>query len=61
MNGDMRYAVRPRAVHQDPPFDDEVALIPDLSVDGPNEINTGLVSEAGDPIYRLPPPYRLRA
>jgi hypothetical protein len=52
----MRYVIRPRAVHQDPPYDDEAALIPHLEVDGPREVDTGLVSECGHPIMRLADP-----
>ena len=35
--------------HEDP-------LVPELSVDGPAEVNTGLVSLDGQPIYRLQSP-----
>jgi hypothetical protein len=29
---------------------------PDLEVDGASEIDTGLITEAGERIYRAPPP-----
>lgn len=36
-------------------WDDE-PLLPDLYVPGPNHVDTGLVTETGDPIYRTQPP-----
>lgn len=40
-----------------PLWDDQrCSLKPDLDVDDAKEVDTGLVSAAGDPIYRLPPP-----
>ncbi len=43
-------------VHQDPPFDDEEPMRLHLEVEGQKEVDTGLVSEHGDPIMRLAEP-----
>ena len=52
-----RYVTRIRPAHAFvESYPDDQALLPELSVDGPNEVNTGLVSETGEPIYRVPPP-----
>lgn len=50
-----RYVIRtgkPRADW----FDDDRPMIPNLEVDDAKEVNTGLVSAKGDPIYRVAPP-----
>lgn len=52
----MKYVIRPRAAHVEQPWDDEEPLRCDLHVDGPKEVDTGLVSEHGDPIMRLANP-----
>ncbi len=52
----MRYVIRTRAVHQDQPYDDEEPLRLSLEVEGAKEVDTGLVSEHGDPIMRLADP-----
>jgi hypothetical protein len=49
-------AQRPLFV-ETPRWDDQRAsLTPDLCVEGAKEVDTGLVSLSGDPIYRIAPP-----
>lgn len=50
----MRYAVRPSRPKTELWSDDP--LLPSITVDGEKEVDTGLVSERGDPIMRLPNP-----
>lgn len=54
----MRYvtrAAKPLYV-ETPLWDDNEPLRPHLSVDDAKEIDTGLVSADGDPIWRIQPP-----
>lgn len=56
-----RYVTRPRAGKplyiETPLWEDHRDVgLPCLTVDDAKEVDTGLVSEAGDPIYRLVPP-----
>lgn len=54
----MRYVARahkPLYV-ETPLWEDQHGMIPDLSVDGEKEVDTGLVTATGERIYRLPHP-----
>lgn len=37
-------------------YDDDSPFIPALEVEGPKEVDTGLVSAKGEPIFRVQPP-----
>jgi hypothetical protein len=51
-----RYIAEPVGRQPTADWSDPYPLIPDLSVEGPKRVDTGLVNDKGDPIYRLPPP-----
>lgn len=52
-----RYVARPRSSRPRADwFDDDSPMIPSLSVDGPGDVDTGLVDLAGNEIWRVPPP-----
>lgn len=55
----MRYVTRPRASGPRANYlagMDDYSFVPHLTVDGPAEVDTGLIDPQGNPIYRLPPP-----
>lgn len=43
-------------IRQNGSWDDDYPMLLDLTVSGPKEVNTGLVSKDGHPIFRTPPP-----
>jgi hypothetical protein len=54
-----RYAIRRRPVVAIRPrmeWDEDYPLLPHIEVDGPAEVDTGLITESGDTIMRLPDP-----
>ena len=51
-----RYVTRARHFVEDHRFEEEYPGLPDIHVSGPRDVDTGLVTVRGDPIFRLQAP-----
>jgi hypothetical protein len=54
-----RYVIRAhKPLYVETPLwdDQREGMRPEITVDGEKEVDTGLVTARGEPIYRLPPP-----
>lgn len=53
-----RYLSRPHSGGwiEDDSYDGDEPFRPALDVEGARDVNTGLVTSTGEPIYRVPPP-----
>lgn len=51
-----RYRTKASGWIEDEIYSDAESLCPSMEVDGPVEIDTGLVTATGEAIYRVPPP-----